>query len=155
MLVSDLRSWNMHAFGPGILATSGRHLDSNPSHAPIYFFTDLGPHHRKQRKLLNPVFNVNHMRYMMPIFHGVTRQVLSESCVNEPHLLNILPLALWGSRFISRPWPTRDQPCSMVEQVGIRNCWASWSGIFLRYFRRWERRIPESGQAVDVSTLNA
>jgi cytochrome P450 len=34
-----------------------------------------GDQHRKQRKLLNPVFNVNHMRYMIPIFHEVTRQV--------------------------------------------------------------------------------
>ena len=28
-----------------------------------------------QRKLLNPAFNVNHMRHMIPIFHKVTRQV--------------------------------------------------------------------------------
>jgi cytochrome P450 len=71
-----IRYWNMYAFGPGILATSG-------------------PHHRKQRKLLNPVFNINHMRYMMPTFHGVTRQVvLSESCVYELHRLNLLSSAL-------------------------------------------------------------
>jgi cytochrome P450 len=34
-----------------------------------------GDQHRKQRKLLNPVFNVKHMRYMIPIFYAVARQV--------------------------------------------------------------------------------
>jgi cytochrome P450 len=28
-----------------------------------------------QRKLLNPAFNVNHMRHMTPIFHRVTKQL--------------------------------------------------------------------------------
>jgi cytochrome P450 len=34
-----------------------------------------GDHHRKRRKLLNPLFNGNRMRSMIPIFHEVTRQV--------------------------------------------------------------------------------
>jgi len=32
----------------------------------------LGDHHRKQRKLLNPVFSINHMRHMVPIFQQIT-----------------------------------------------------------------------------------
>ncbi|KAH9994081.1 cytochrome P450 [Russula compacta] len=47
---------NHQIFGPSLLATSG-------------------DHHRKQRKLLNPVFNINHMRYMIPIFYGVVGQL--------------------------------------------------------------------------------
>ncbi|KAI0355250.1 cytochrome P450 [Trametes cingulata] len=39
-------------FGPGLLAT-------------------LGDHHRKQRKLLNPVFSIAHMRRMVPIFNDI------------------------------------------------------------------------------------
>ncbi|EIM80363.1 cytochrome P450 [Stereum hirsutum FP-91666 SS1] len=35
----------------------------------------MGDHHRRQRKLLNPVFSVNHMRYMTPIFYRVTHQL--------------------------------------------------------------------------------
>lgn len=31
----------------------------------------LGEHHRRQRKMLNPVFSVNHMRHMLPIFYNV------------------------------------------------------------------------------------
>ncbi|KAI0258946.1 cytochrome P450 [Gloeopeniophorella convolvens] len=38
-------------------------------------FSTLGAQHRKQRKLLNPVFHNNHMRYMISIFHRVTRQL--------------------------------------------------------------------------------
>ncbi|KAJ3867017.1 cytochrome P450 [Lentinula novae-zelandiae] len=35
-----------------------------------------GEHHRKQRKMLNPVFSIAHMRSMMPIFHNVVNQML-------------------------------------------------------------------------------
>ncbi|KAH8982228.1 cytochrome P450 [Lactarius akahatsu] len=71
--------WNRHAFGTGLLATSGAQ-------------------HRKQRKLLNPVFNVNQMRYMSPIFHGVTRQLcesLDSLVAHGPHEINLVP---WVSK---------------------------------------------------------
>ncbi|KAH9899159.1 cytochrome P450 [Cubamyces lactineus] len=45
-------------FGPGLLAT-------------------LGDHHRKQRKMLNPVFSINHMRHMTPIFYEVCHKLRS------------------------------------------------------------------------------
>ena len=48
---------------------------------PVNHIILSGDHHRKQRKLLNPVFNINHMRYMIPIFHGVARQVHSQVCI--------------------------------------------------------------------------
>ncbi|KAH9949903.1 cytochrome P450 monooxygenase [Amylocystis lapponica] len=47
---------NLVVFGPGLLGT-------------------LGDHHRKQRKLLNPVFSVSHLRYMLPIFYRVVDQL--------------------------------------------------------------------------------
>ncbi|KAI0628909.1 cytochrome P450 [Trametes polyzona] len=47
---------NKMNFGPGLLAT-------------------LGDHHRKQRKMLNPVFSIAHMRRMVPIFHEVTHKL--------------------------------------------------------------------------------
>ncbi|EMD38349.1 hypothetical protein CERSUDRAFT_82603 [Gelatoporia subvermispora B] len=37
----------------------------------------LGEHHRKQRKLLNPVFSINHMRHMAPIFYAITHKLES------------------------------------------------------------------------------
>ncbi|KAJ3478664.1 hypothetical protein NLI96_g9603 [Meripilus lineatus] len=49
-------SLRMLVFGPGLLST-------------------LGDWHRKQRKLLNPVFSINHMRHMTPIFYRVTHSL--------------------------------------------------------------------------------
>ena len=46
----------MLGFGPGLLAT-------------------LGEHHRQQRKLLNPVFSIAHMRQMIPIFYNITHKL--------------------------------------------------------------------------------
>ncbi|KAI0631279.1 cytochrome P450 [Trametes polyzona] len=43
---------NLLTLGPGLLST-------------------LGDHHRKQRRMLNPIFSINHMRHMMPIFYDV------------------------------------------------------------------------------------
>lgn len=45
---------NKLTFGPGLLSS-------------------LGEQHRKQRKMLNPVFSIAHMREMVPIFYNVTR----------------------------------------------------------------------------------
>lgn len=35
----------------------------------------VGESHRKQRKLLNPVFHINHMRHMSPIFYRTIHRV--------------------------------------------------------------------------------
>ncbi|KAI8972821.1 cytochrome P450 [Trametes punicea] len=43
---------NLLTLGPGLLSTTG-------------------DHHRKQRRMLNPVFSINHMRHMLPIFYDV------------------------------------------------------------------------------------
>ncbi|KAI0631285.1 cytochrome P450 [Trametes polyzona] len=37
----------------------------------------LGDHHRKQRKQLNPVFSINHMRHMTPIFYDIVHKLRS------------------------------------------------------------------------------
>ncbi|EIM87127.1 cytochrome P450 [Stereum hirsutum FP-91666 SS1] len=34
----------------------------------------LGAHHRRQRKLIGPLFSINHMRYMLPIFYKISHQ---------------------------------------------------------------------------------
>ena len=75
------------AFGPGLTATHGTipsaafatSTETNGSGACA-----TGEYHRKQRKLLNPVFSINHMRHMMPTFYKVT------------HKVDLLPLSLCG-----------------------------------------------------------
>jgi len=44
--------------------------------------SSLGERHRRQRKILNPVFHTNHMRYMVPTFYRITHK-LRNALVNE------------------------------------------------------------------------
>jgi len=65
---------NQQVFGPGLIST-------------------LGDQHRKQRKMLNPVFNINHMRCMIPIFYGVVRQLqekFDSMVANGPQEIDIV-----------------------------------------------------------------
>ena len=57
--------------GPGLLAVEGRRT-SCASHALL---TILGEQHKRQRKMLAPVFSIKHIRDMMPLFYPVTRKV--------------------------------------------------------------------------------
>ncbi|KAI0941738.1 hypothetical protein AcW1_003543 [Taiwanofungus camphoratus] len=66
-------------FGPGLLAT-------------------IGAHHRKQRKLLNPVFSISHMRHMLPVFYKVTgelQKAIASKVTDGPKELDMLE---WMSR---------------------------------------------------------
>lgn len=54
-MIMSMRRSNAATFGLGLLST-------------------LGEHHRRQRKLLNPVFSIKHMRFMLPTFHRISRQ---------------------------------------------------------------------------------
>jgi cytochrome P450 len=58
-----------------------RTLSLNIMFGPLNYIIPSGDQHRKQRKLLNPVFNVNHMRYMIPTFHAIARQVRYWACI--------------------------------------------------------------------------
>ncbi|KAH7905033.1 cytochrome P450 [Hygrophoropsis aurantiaca] len=49
----DVLATNRLMFGDGLLATAGEH-------------------HRRQRKMMNPVFSINHMRHMIPVFQEIT-----------------------------------------------------------------------------------
>ncbi|KAF9236431.1 cytochrome P450 [Melanogaster broomeanus] len=58
----------------------------------------LGDHHRKQRKMLNPVFSINHMRHMVPIFRDIAtnlRSAIAEQVKRGPREVNMLE---WLSR---------------------------------------------------------
>ncbi|EMD33549.1 hypothetical protein CERSUDRAFT_67761 [Gelatoporia subvermispora B] len=65
---------NLLLFGPGLLST-------------------LGDHHRKQRKLLNPVFSINHMRHLTPVFYNITHKLehaMAARLGNGPQELDVL-----------------------------------------------------------------
>ncbi|CCM01086.1 uncharacterized protein FIBRA_03134 [Fibroporia radiculosa] len=53
----------------------------------------LGEVHRKQRKMLNPVFSVAHMRNMIPLFYGVSfklRTAITQRVAQGPQELDVL-----------------------------------------------------------------
>lgn len=65
---------NLYTVGPGLLATTGEQ-------------------HRQQRKMLNPAFNINHMREMIPIFYEVThklRSALEATLKDGPKEINLV-----------------------------------------------------------------
>ncbi|PIL26726.1 cytochrome P450 [Ganoderma sinense ZZ0214-1] len=72
---------SLRTFGPGLTAT-------------------LGEHHRKQRKLLNPVFSINHMRHMMPTFYKVTYKLREaiEQCVRHGGGPTEVNMVMWMGR---------------------------------------------------------
>ncbi|KAI5121967.1 hypothetical protein M0805_002037 [Coniferiporia weirii] len=60
--------------------------------------TTLGEHHRKQRKMLNPVFSLKHMRSLIPIFYPIAhnlRKVLENQIRDGAKEMNIMK---WISR---------------------------------------------------------
>ncbi|KAK7676951.1 hypothetical protein QCA50_020069 [Cerrena zonata] len=76
--IYDLAEWNAGSialtFGPGLLA--------------VY-----GDRHRKQRKMLNPVFSIKHMRHMTPIFYQVAynmREGIRNHIHNAPKDIDLL-----------------------------------------------------------------
>ncbi|KAI0697096.1 cytochrome P450 [Cerioporus squamosus] len=77
--VPFFREGNQVMFGPGLIAT-------------------VGSHHRKQRKMLNPVFSASHMRNLTPVFYEVTNKMTStiaDLLRNGPAELDVLT---WMSR---------------------------------------------------------
>ncbi|KDQ24636.1 hypothetical protein PLEOSDRAFT_1047061 [Pleurotus ostreatus PC15] len=72
---------NLVIFGPGLLST-------------------LGSHHKKQRKMLNPVFSIAHMRQMVPTFHKISNQLrdsLTQRCSDGPQEA-MIDMLRWISR---------------------------------------------------------
>ncbi|KAJ7746004.1 cytochrome P450 [Mycena metata] len=60
--------------------------------------SSVGEQHRKQRKMLNPVFSVAHLRHMVPLFFGVGKRVqavLESKVHNGPQEVDML---LWMTR---------------------------------------------------------
>ena len=69
-----LHSWDKVVFGLGLIST-------------------VGAQHRKQRKVLNPVFSMAHMRHMTPIFYSIGERVrLASQHLDGPSRSRVLQL---------------------------------------------------------------
>lgn len=75
---------------------------------------ESGVQHSRQRKLLNPVFSVNHMRHMIPIFYDVTYRVSSINIVEEGTLTTLPDSCATRSCLVS------------AENRAKSTCWVGW-----------------------------
>jgi len=78
---ADFIESNKIIFGTGLLST-------------------LGDHHKKQRKLLNPVFSLAHMRDIAPIFYAVTYKLTDAltTLIKESGSSREIDMLQWTSR---------------------------------------------------------
>ncbi|KAH7873382.1 cytochrome P450 [Lentinula edodes] len=68
-------------------------IESGPLLFGNGLLSTIGEQHRKQRKMLNPVFSIAHMRSMMPIFNNVVdqlRNALTERVQNGAREIDLL-----------------------------------------------------------------
>jgi len=68
-------------------------MDRNTVYFGEGLLSTLSDQHRKQRKMLNPVFSINHMREMIPLFYEVTdrlKTVLLKKVQQGPQEIDIL-----------------------------------------------------------------
>ncbi|KZT70367.1 cytochrome P450 [Daedalea quercina L-15889] len=70
---------NLAFFGPGLLST-------------------LGEQHRKQRKMLNPVFSTNHMKAMLPTFYDIVGRLHDALEMRVKNEARELDMAKWIGR---------------------------------------------------------
>ncbi|KAI0741674.1 cytochrome P450 [Daedaleopsis nitida] len=140
---SAFLAMNELIFGKGLLAT-------------------LGDQHKKQRKILNPVFSINHMRHMLPIFYKVTdrlRDAIASQVTSGPRTIDMahwmvrvaLELVGQGGLGCSFDALTDDTPNAFgeaIKQLGpiifpVRHLLTITRKIGTPGFRRWVgERIP-------------
>lgn len=76
LYVSDTRALhNILVKDQHIFEESSHFIQQNRLIFGMGLASTLGDHHKRQRKLLNPVFSSSHMRYMMPTFYRISHQL--------------------------------------------------------------------------------
>lgn len=84
-------------FGPGLASVTGM-MRCSLSGVPHLLITPFraGETHRRQRRMLTPVFSAKHLRTIVPIFHRVTDKARSatHSCDVFSDMFRISQLVL-------------------------------------------------------------
>lgn len=93
-----------------------------------------GDHHRKQRRMLNPVFSANHLRQMTPLFYHITNKVRQyRPCNPRPRLIEMHNMMI-DERYRGEPGQRRSSGArySAVDEPHCpRACRPGWHGVLV------------------------
>ncbi|KAI0319806.1 cytochrome P450 [Amylostereum chailletii] len=106
-------------------------------------FSTLGTHHRKQRKLLNPVFSIAHMRRLIPIFQSLTLQlqgILRKQVSDGPHEIDMVD---WMGRLA----------LEVMAQAGLGHTFNTFDSHKHEYCRAVEEFVPTFSQLMKFGAL--
>ncbi|KAF9238637.1 cytochrome P450 [Melanogaster broomeanus] len=96
-------------------------------------FSTLGERHRKQRKMLNPVFSANHLRHMVPTFKEISttlRDTIAAQVKDGPQDINMLE---WFTRIA----------LELVGQSGLGHSFDSLKGAITNpYIKALKSVVP-------------
>ncbi|KAI0058967.1 cytochrome P450 [Artomyces pyxidatus] len=94
LLISDPKALNTILLKEqDVFEESDWFLETNRHVLGLGLLSTIGEQHRKQRKMLTPVFSIKHMRSMVPLFYKITHQlqdVLKARIENCPQELDLL-----------------------------------------------------------------
>ncbi|EDR04679.1 uncharacterized protein LACBIDRAFT_303978 [Laccaria bicolor S238N-H82] len=93
---SSIFVFNRLLFGNGLLANKGERCERFSGYTNS--FSDVGERHRRQRKMLNPVFSIAHMREMVPIFYNVTHNLRASIALKVEDGPQEIDLVSWMAR---------------------------------------------------------
>ncbi|KAH9055229.1 cytochrome P450 [Lactarius vividus] len=135
LVVSDPKACNnIFVKDQPIFEVTEAFLRSNMQASGPSLFATTGAQHRMQRKLLNPAFNIKHMRYMTPIFHRITNQLrenLRSIVSNDPEEINV---ADWMGKLA----------LELIGQAGLGYSFGIFEGRDDEYCRALKEWIPTS-----------
>ncbi|KAH9073511.1 cytochrome P450 [Lactarius deliciosus] len=133
LVVSDPKACNnIFVKDQPIFEVTEAFLRSNMQSTGPSLFATTGAQHRMQRKLLNPAFNIKHMRHMTPIFHRITNQLrenLWSIVSNGPQEINV---ADWMGKLA----------LELIGQAGLGYSFGIFEGRDDEYCRALKEWIP-------------
>ena len=68
---------NKLIFGEGLLSTLGAQSASYPTSPICLYLERIGDQHKKQRKMLNPVFSLGNMRDLLPTIQPIANELMN------------------------------------------------------------------------------
>ncbi|KAL4249739.1 Cytochrome P450 superfamily protein [Abortiporus biennis] len=84
---------DQYTFQPAKFFTESLRIGFGPGLLSVY-----GETHRRQRKMLNPVFSINHMRHMTPVFYAIAHKLRDAIALQVEGTAKDLDMLRWIGR---------------------------------------------------------